>query len=60
MIQDQDFPLYPLDTGGDPVCPECGTPMGMATREAKEDGTPEFIAFRCEQCGRTEKFVSEE
>jgi hypothetical protein len=33
--------------------------MFLKTLEAR-DGKPGFIAFRCEQCGRTEKFICEE
>jgi tRNA(Ile2) C34 agmatinyltransferase TiaS len=58
MKSDEDFLLYPLDTGPDPNCSACGKPMLLAGQETR-DG-PDFIIFRCERCGRTEKFVCEE
>ena len=58
MPPDQEFLLYPLDTGEDPLCPRCHLPMLLAAREVR-DGKPEFLTFRCEQCGRSEKFVCE-
>lgn len=59
MSDDQEFLLYPLDTGEDPVCPGCGAIMTVATQEARET-KPDFISFRCPNCGRTEKFLREE
>ena len=50
--------LSPLDTGEDPLCPRCRLPMLLAAREVR-DGKPEFLTFRCEQCGRSQKFVCE-
>jgi predicted RNA-binding Zn-ribbon protein involved in translation (DUF1610 family) len=56
---DQDFLLYPLDTGEDPVCLSCGAILTVATHEARE-GNPDFITFRCPNCGRSEKFLCDE
>jgi hypothetical protein len=36
MSKDQDFLLYPLDTGEDPVCLGCGALMTVAAHEARE------------------------
>jgi peptide subunit release factor 1 (eRF1) len=58
MPPDQEFLLYPLDTGEDPLCPRCHLPMLLAANEVR-DGKPDFLTFRCEQCGRSEKFVCE-
>jgi hypothetical protein len=58
MPPDQEFLLYPLDTGEDPLCPRCHLPMLLAAHEVR-DGKPDFLTFRCEQCGRSEKFVCE-
>ncbi|WP_298255064.1 hypothetical protein [Bradyrhizobium sp.] len=59
MSGDQEFLLYPMDTGEDPVCLSCGTIMNVAAHEARET-KPDFIIFRCPHCGRTEKFLCEE
>jgi predicted RNA-binding Zn-ribbon protein involved in translation (DUF1610 family) len=59
MPVDQEFLLYPLDTGEDPACLACGKTMLLAAHETRE-GKPDFVTFRCEQCGRSEKFISEE
>jgi hypothetical protein len=59
MRPDQDFLLYPLDTGEDPSCLSCGAIMTLAAREAQE-GKQGFMTFRCEKCGRTEKFIVDE
>ena len=56
---DQQFLLYPLDTGEDPVCLGCGVQMTIAAHEAR-DAKPDFITFRCPSCGRSEKFVCQE
>jgi hypothetical protein len=58
-MSDQDFLLYPLDTGEDPVCLGCGAMMNVAAQEARET-EPGFITFRCLTCGRSEKFVCDE
>jgi hypothetical protein len=58
MPPDQEFLLYPLDTGEDPLCPCCHLPMLLVAREVR-DGKPDFLTFRCEQCGGSEKFVCE-
>jgi predicted RNA-binding Zn-ribbon protein involved in translation (DUF1610 family) len=59
MSKDQDFLLYPLDTGEDPVCLGCGALMTLAAHEARE-AKPDFITFRCPNCGRSEKFLCDE
>src|SRR5260370_27687408 len=58
MPPDQEFLLYPLDTGEDPLCPRCHLPMLLAPHEAR-DGKPDFLTFRSEQCGRSATFVCE-
>jgi RNase P subunit RPR2 len=59
MPPDQEFLLYPLDTGEDPLCDRCRLPMLLAAHEVRT-GKPDFVTFRCERCGRSEKFVCEE
>ncbi|MGB6397315.1 MAG: hypothetical protein WBF73_16765, partial [Bradyrhizobium sp.] len=59
MPPDQEFLLYPLDTGEDPLCDRCRLPMLLAGHEVRED-KPDFVTFRCERCGRSEKFVCED
>jgi hypothetical protein len=59
MPSDQEFLLYPLDTGEDPACLDCGTLMMVAGREVM-DTKPDFITFRCKRCGRTEKYACDE
>lgn len=54
----QEFLLYPIDTGEDPACLACGKTMLVAGIEERKD-LPGFITFRCERCGRTEKFICE-
>jgi hypothetical protein len=58
-MSDQEFLLYPLDTGEDPVCLGCGSQMAVAGHEVRET-KPDFISFRCLHCGRSEKFLVEE
>ena len=36
MLSDQEFLLYPLDTGEDPACLDCGTLMMVAGHEVRE------------------------
>jgi transcription elongation factor Elf1 len=56
MPKDQDFLLYPIDTG---ACLACGKTMLVATVEERKDQSG-FIIFWCEHCGRTtEKFICE-
>jgi hypothetical protein len=59
MPPDQEFLLYPLDTGEDPLCDRCRLPMLIAVHEVR-DGKPDFLTFRCERCGSSEKFVCED
>ncbi|WP_426440965.1 hypothetical protein [Bradyrhizobium genosp. P] len=58
MSSDQEFLFYPIDTGEDPACLGCSRLMLFANYEARE-GKPDFINFRCENCGRSEKFICE-
>jgi hypothetical protein len=58
MPADEEFLLYPLDTGEDPPCPCCGKPMLIASVEARE-GKPDFLTFRCARCSRSERFICE-
>jgi ribosomal protein S27AE len=58
-MSDYDFLLYPLETGEDPRCLNCGILTALATHEAREM-KPDFITFRCAKCGRSERFVCEE
>jgi hypothetical protein len=59
LPSDQEFLLYPLDTGEDPACLGCGAVMMMAGHEVRET-KPDFITFRFERCGRTEKYICDE
>jgi transposase-like protein len=59
MRPDQDFLLYPLATDERPECPACGKPMTVAMHEARID-RPDFSAFRCPACMRSERFVLED
>jgi len=59
MKGEQEYLLYPLDTGEDPTCLRCGTIMRLAAHEVR-DGKPGFISFRCEKCGRSEKLICED
>jgi hypothetical protein len=56
---DQDYLLYPLDTGKPPICPGCSKTMVLAMAEVRE-GKPDFMTFRCNHCGRSERLVCEE
>jgi hypothetical protein len=49
MRSDQEFLLFPLDTGEDPACVDCGTLM-TAAHEVRET-KPDFITFRCGRVG---------
>lgn len=57
MSSDQEFLLYPLDTGEDPACLDCGAIMMMAGHEVRET-KPDL--FRCQRCGRSEKYICDE
>jgi hypothetical protein len=59
LSSNQAFLLYPLDTGEDPACLGCGTLMMVAGHEATEN-KPDYITFRCEKCGRSEKYICDE
>jgi hypothetical protein len=59
LPSDEEFLLYPLDTGEDPACLGCGAVMMVSGQEFPEM-QPDFITFRCERCGRTEKFICDD
>ena len=59
MPSKQEFLLYPLDTGEDPACLGCGAIMMLAGHEVREM-EPDFITFRCEKCGRSEKYICDD
>jgi hypothetical protein len=58
MSKDEEFLLYPLDTGEDPACLGCGAIMTVAAHESS-GMEPDFITFRCANCGRSERFLCE-
>lgn len=58
MQPDQEILLYPLDTGEDPVCPSCGQVMRLFADEVSET-EQDILTFRCDRCGRSERFISE-
>jgi hypothetical protein len=37
-VAEEEFLLYPLDTGEDPVCVSCGKAMLLAAQEARHEG----------------------
>ena len=49
-MSDQEFLLYPLDTGEDPVCLGCGSQMAVAGHEVRETSrtSSAFAAFTAE------------
>jgi ribosomal protein S27AE len=59
MTHDQEFLLYPFDTGEDPACPRCGAVMLLAAAEVHNDRA-NILTFRCGLCGRSERFLQEE
>ena len=58
-MSNQDFLLYPIDIGEDLVCLSCSTQMTIAAHKVRQP-KPDFITFRCPNCGRSEKFLCEE
>ena len=56
MSSDQEFLLYPLDTGDDPVCPSCGLGMRLFADEVPKQET-DILTFRCDRCGRSERRI---
>jgi len=58
MTHSQEFLLYPLDTGKDPVCPRCGTVMLLAAAEVHNDRA-NILTFSG-RCGRSERLLYEE
>jgi hypothetical protein len=50
MSKDEEFLLYPLDIGEDPVCLSCSAVMTVVAREARET-EPDFITFRARTVG---------
>jgi hypothetical protein len=59
MPDEQEFLLYPIDTGEDPICLRCADKMLLANSEVRE-GMPTFLIFRCARCGQSEKFICED
>jgi DNA-directed RNA polymerase subunit RPC12/RpoP len=59
MARDKEYLLYPLDTGDDPVCLRCGSKMLLAGSEARPE-KPTLLTFRCDRCGQSEEFLSDE
>jgi DNA-directed RNA polymerase subunit RPC12/RpoP len=59
MARDEEYLLYPIDTGDDPVCLRCGSKMLLAGSEVRPKN-PTLLTFRCDRCGQSEKFLSDE
>ena len=59
MARDEEYLLYPIDTGDDPVCLRCGGKMLLAGSEVRPEN-PTLLTFRCDGCGQSEKFLSDE
>jgi hypothetical protein len=59
VAQDEEYLLYPIDTGEDPVCLRCASKMLLANSEVRPE-KPTLLTFRCERCGQSEKFLSDE
>jgi len=57
MQSDQKFLLYPLDTGEDHICLACGQGMRLFADEAENE--VDILTFRCDRCGRSERFICE-
>jgi hypothetical protein len=55
MPDEQEYLLYPIDTGEDPVCLHCEIKMLLA-----REGKPTLLIFRCARCGQSEKFLCED
>jgi hypothetical protein len=58
MQSGRQFLLYPLDTGKDPVCPTCRQVMRLFAGEVPEN-EPDILTFRCDRCGRSERYICE-
>jgi hypothetical protein len=59
MARDEEYLLYPIDTGDDPVCLRCGSKMLLAGSGVRPEN-PTLLTFRCDRCGQSEKFLSDE
>ena len=59
MARDEEYLLYPIDTGDDSVCLRCGSKMLLAGSEMRPE-KPTLLTFRCDGCGHSEKFLSDE
>jgi hypothetical protein len=57
MPSDQEFLLYPLDTER---IRRAWTAVMMVAGHQVREAKPDFITFRCQNCGRSEKFVCDE
>jgi hypothetical protein len=58
MARDQEYLLYPVDTGDDPRCPSCGEVMKLFSHDARED-KPDILTFSCARCERSERLLCE-
>ena len=59
MARDEEYLLYPINTGDDPVCLRCGSKMLLAGSEVRPE-KPTLLTFQCDGCGQSEKFLSDE
>jgi hypothetical protein len=59
MPDEQEFLLYPIDTGEDPVCLRCASKMLLAGSEVRESQCT-LLTFRCVRCGQSEKFLCDD
>ena len=57
MQSHQEFLLYPLDTGEDHICLACRKVMRLVADEAGNE--IDILTFRCDRCGRSERFICE-
>ena len=59
MARDEEYLLYPIDTGDDPVCLRCGSKMLLAGSVVRPE-KPTLLTLRCDRCGQSEKFLGDE
>jgi hypothetical protein len=48
-----------IDTGEEPVCLRCASKMQLAGSEERPE-KPTLLTFRCDRCGQSETFLSDE
>ena len=53
MARDEEYLLYPIDTGEEPVCLRCARKMLLAGSEERPE-KPTLLTFRCDRCGQLE------